>query len=152
MNDILDRVQKPSKKDQLVALASYDALSSILEQIKSENPEIEIGETQEKIKVPVTALKLLASILRALGKGLPVSIVASATELTTQSAAEMIGCSRPHLIKLLEEGRIPFTKIGRHRRVKVEDVIKYRNQLKADQKELLIDIMREDEESGLYDS
>ncbi|MDZ4709041.1 MAG: helix-turn-helix domain-containing protein [Saprospiraceae bacterium] len=152
MKDILEQVQKPSKNDQRLALASYDALSSVLDQLKSENPEIEIAETEEKIKIPVRALKLLASILRALSEGHPVSIIANAAELTTQAAAEMIGCSRPHLVKLLEEGRIPFTKIGRHRRIRAEDMIKYRNQFKADQKALLVDLMKEDEESGLYDS
>ena len=152
MKDIIHQAQRPSKEEQRLALESYDALAATLEQLKSENPEIEIEETEEKIRIPLKALKLLALMLRALSQGRPVSIVAGATELTTQAAAEMLGCSRPFLIKLLEEGKIPFTTVGRHRRIKVEDVIIYKKKQKADQKALLIEIMRDDEELGLYDS
>jgi excisionase family DNA binding protein len=74
------------------------------------------------------------------------------TELTTQAAAEFIGCSRPHLVKLLEEGKIAFTKVGKHRRIKFDDIVKYRNQTKEQQKRHIIDIMNADEETGLYDS
>lgn len=152
MKDVIQQIQRPSKEEQLMALESYDALAATLEQLKSENPEIEIEETAERIKIPVKALKFLATILRALSEGRPVSIVAGATEMTTQSAAEMLGCSRPFLIRILEEGKIPFTKIGRHRRIKVEDVMQYKKQMKAEQKTLLIEIMKGDEASGLYDS
>jgi excisionase family DNA binding protein len=64
----------------------------------------------------------------------------------------MLGCSRPHLVKLLEEGVIPFTTVGRHRRVKFEDVQKYKKALKATQKKLLIEMMQQDEEHNMYDS
>lgn len=152
MKDIIQQIQRPSKEEQRLALASYDALASTIEQLRSDNPEIEFEETSEKIKVPIKALKLLAEILRTLSQGRPVSIVASATEMTTQAAAEMLGCSRPFLIRILEEGKIPFTKVGRHRRIKAEDVIQYKRLMKSDQKSLLIDIMKDDEASGLYDS
>jgi len=75
-----------------------------------------------------------------------------ATEMTTQSAAEFLGCSRPHLVKLLETGEIPFTKVGKHRRVKFEDIVNYKNKMKARQEKILMDIMKTDEELGLYDS
>lgn len=152
MKDIIHEIQRPSKEEQRLALESYDALAATIEQLKSEDPEIEIEETEEKIKIPLKALKLLAHVLRTLSEGRPVAIVAGATEMTTQAAAEMLGFSRPFLIKLLEEGRIPFTTVGRHRRIRVEDVIKYKKQKKINQKALLIDIIRGDEELGLYDS
>ncbi len=64
----------------------------------------------------------------------------------------MLGCSRPHLVKLLEDGKISFTKVGKHRRVKFDDVMKYKKQMKEQQKQNIIDIMNLDEETGLYDS
>ena len=53
-----------------------------------------------------------------------------AKELPIQAAAELLGCSRSHIIKLLEEGKIHDTKTGKHRRIKFEEIIKYKEQMK----------------------
>ena len=145
-------LKKPSKKEQIAALKSYKALAATLEDLHSENPEIEIEETAEKIKIPLKALKLLAKILKATSQGQPISLVPIATEMTTQAAAELLGCSRPHFVKILEEGKITFTLVGRHRRVKFEDVMNYKKEMKLKQEQLLINIMKSDENLGLYDS
>ena len=146
------QIERPTKDDQVTAMESYDALQAVLGQLSNNNPEIEIEETGERIKVPLSSLKLLAKILKATSQGKPVSVLPVATEMTTQAAAEMIGCSRPFLVKLLETGEIPFTKVGRHRRVKHEDVLKYIEEMDKRREKLLIEMMRADEESGLYDS
>lgn len=148
----IDEVKRPTKEEQKAAMESYDALASTLEQIHSDYIQIEIDETKEKIKIPLNALKLLAKILKETSQGKPISIVPIATEITTQAAAELLGCSRPHLVKLLEDGEISFTRIGKHRRIKYQDLLEYKKQLKAKQRKLLIEIMKADEESGLYDS
>lgn len=145
-------MQRPSKEEQTTAIASYSALAATLEELKVKNPEIEIEETQEKIKIPLKALKLLTTILKAMGEGKPISIVPIAAEMTTQAAAEYLGCSRPHLVKLLEEGKIPYTKIGKHRRVKFEDMANFKEAMKKEQEKLLKGLMKLDEENGLYDS
>lgn len=150
--EALEKIDKPSKLDQKVAMKSYSALAAVIEQINSQDPEIEIEETKDKIKIPLKALKLLGSILKAMSEGIPISMVPMATEVTTQKAAEMLGCSRPHLVKLLEDGKIEYTNVGRHRRIKFEDVLKYKEQMKKAQKQHIIDIMNSDEEAGLYDS
>lgn len=148
----LKNVSKPSKEEQRVAMKSYSALAEALEQLHIENPEIEIEETQERIQVPLKALKLLAEILRVTSEGKPISIIPIATEMTTQAAADLLGCSRPHLIKLLEKGEIEYTKVGKHRRVKFEDVMNYKKLQKEKQRELLRQMMQADEETGLYDT
>lgn len=71
-------------------------------------------------------------------------------EVTTQKAAEILGCSRPFLVKLLEEGKIKYTQAG-HIRIKLKDVLQYRQQMKKEQKKHLVDIMNFDKEIGLYD-
>ncbi|MGF1637490.1 MAG: helix-turn-helix domain-containing protein [Cyclobacteriaceae bacterium] len=151
MNNI-ENIERPSKEEQKAAMASYDALAVVLRRIQSEYPEIEIEETKERIKIPLKALQLLAKILKETSQGKPVSIVPVATEITTQAAAEILGCSRPHLVKLLEKGEINFTKVGKHRRIKYQDVSDYKKKMKAEQRKLLIEIMKADEEAGLYDS
>lgn len=148
----LENIQRPSKEEQQVALDSYDALTAILEQLDSDRTEIEIEESNHKIVVPVRALKLFSNILKAMGQGKPISLVPVATEVTTQKAAEILGCSRPFLVKLLEEGKIEFVKVGKHRRIKFEDVLKFKKQMKVEQKKHIIDMMNFDEEIGLYDS
>ena len=149
---LTENINRPSKEEQKAAMLSYDALISTLSEIKDKNPEIEIEETQERIRIPLNALKLLAKILKETSKGKPVSIVPIATEVTTQAAAEILGCSRPHIVKLLETGKIKFTKVGKHRRIKYEDIISYKNKMKAEQERLISEIMDSDEKTGLYDS
>jgi excisionase family DNA binding protein len=148
----IENIKRPTKEEQKVAMESYTALSAMIEHLKTNNPEIEIEETQEKVVIPLSALKLLARILKVTGQGNPVSIIPVATEMTTQAAAEFLGCSRPHLVKLLEDGAIPFTKVGKHRRVRFEDLAEYKMRQREQRELLLIEMMEADAEAGLYDS
>ena len=149
---MIENITRPTKEEQIVAMKSYDALANVLSELKDDNPEIEIEETREKIRVPLNALKLLAQILKETSQGRPISIVPIATEVTTQAAAEILGCSRPHVVKLLEAGKIKFTKVGKHRRIRYEDIISYKKEMKAEQERLINEIMDTDEKTGLYDS
>lgn len=150
--ETLENIEKPSKIEQKAAKNSYAAFVSALAHISTEETEIEIEETSQKIKIPYRAMKLLGDILKAMSEGKPISIVPVATEVTTQKAAEILGCSRPYLVKLLEEGMIDFVKVGKHRRIMLEDVLKHKQKMKEEQKKQLINMMGDDEESGLYDS
>lgn len=148
----LNELTLPSKEERMEAIRSYNALEATLKELKSSNPEVEIEETGQKIRIPIRALRLLGKILNAIGKGNPISVVPTASEMTTQAAAEILGCSRPHVIKLLEEGKIPFTKVGRHRRLRLQDVMTHRKSMISKRETLLTDLMTMDEEDGLYDS
>lgn len=148
----LEPIRKPSKSEQRIASESYETLFSVVEHLKTDDTEIEFDETNQKIKLPKSALRLLTEILKSMSEGKPISIVPVAIEVTTQKAAEILGCSRPHLVKLLEDGLIAHTKIGKHRRVKFEDIMNYQMKMKELQKQYIIDMMHSDEETGLYDS
>lgn len=150
--EIIENIKLPTREERIAAMKSYDVLTSVLNGLKDNNPEIEIEETHEKIRIPLSALKLLAQILKETSNGRPISIVPIATELTTQAAAELLGCSRPHLIKLLESGQMKFTKVGKHRRIRYEDVVNYKSQMKVVQANLIQEIMNLDEDTGLYSS
>jgi excisionase family DNA binding protein len=78
-------------------------------------------------------------------------IVPSTQEMTTQSAADMLGVSRQYVVQLLEEGKIPFHKVGTHRRVAMRDVLEYRRKRDAARKRMLGEIAREAVEDGVYD-
>ena len=138
---MLDEIRKPTKAEQRMAIESYSILANHLQKMDENVTEIEIEGTNERIKLPRKALTLLGEILKSMGEGTPISIVPVATEVTTQKAAEILGCSRPHLVKLLEEGKISFTKVGKHRRILLEDIVNYKNEMKKQQKKYIIDIM-----------
>jgi len=72
--------------------------------------------------------QLLLEVLRFISKGDAVTLVPVSKMLTTQQAADILNVSRPYLIKLLESEKIKFEKVGRHRRIKAEDLYTYKEQ------------------------
>ncbi|WP_078285642.1 helix-turn-helix domain-containing protein [Mycobacteroides chelonae] len=68
---------------------------------------------------------VLAQVLTALSAGQAVTLDSLRTLLSTQEAANLLGISRPTLVKLLESGEIPFTKPGRHRRVQLQHLLDF---------------------------
>ena len=79
-------------------------------------------QARETIELPASAVHLLLDILKALGSGVGVTILPENAELTTAQAAAILHVSRPFLIKQLENDEIPYRKIGKHRRIRMEDV------------------------------
>lgn len=90
---------------------------------------LRIEETGDFITLPKATLEMFMSILSNMAEGKTVSIVPSESELTTQQAADMLNVSRPHLVKLIESGKIPFKKVGSHRRLLLKDLVAYRSML-----------------------
>ncbi len=144
--------RKPTTQEQLAAKESYESLVSSIGLLQNNLAEIEISETGKRIRIPVSVLKLLVQILKEISQGNPVTVVPEATEITTQAASEVLGCSRPHVVRLLEEGKIPYTKVGKHRRIRYDDLMSFKKKMKVSQKKKLQDLMKLDEESGLYDT
>lgn len=87
----------------------------------------EVG-TEDALIIPRATVVMFAQILDLLAQGHGVQIIPKEVELSTQQAADMLNVSRPYLIGLLESGRMPFRKVGRHRRIKFEDLVDYQRQ------------------------
>jgi excisionase family DNA binding protein len=77
--------------------------------------------------------RVLRQVVEALRQGLAVTVAPLAQTLTTQQAADLLGMSRPTVIKLLDEGRIPFERVGTHRQILLRDLLIYREQRRAEQ-------------------
>jgi excisionase family DNA binding protein len=87
---------------------------------------IQLNGKTEEVTVPASAFRLFEDILREMADGNAVALVPVDSELTTQQAAEILNISRPFLVRLLDEGRIPCRKVGTHRRVRLCDVVAYK--------------------------
>lgn len=96
------------------------------------------------------AVVLLAQVLDALSQGQGVVIIPKEVELTTQQAADMLNVSRPYLIGLLESGKIPYRKVGRHRRITFEALTAYRRRDDLERRAAADDLADLSQELGLY--
>jgi excisionase family DNA binding protein len=109
------------------------------------------GKRGKSIPLPPQVRILLAEIARNLEAGKSVAIVPDHQELTTQRAANLLGVSRPFLVKLLEDGKLAFHRTGAHRRVYLADVIEYRDRRDAARHAAIRQLAREDVAAGSYD-
>lgn len=106
------------------------------------------GETRAITLMPSLTDTLL-DILRLISSGRGFRMMPVEAELTTQEAADLLNVSRPYLIKVLEKGDIPFVKVGRHRRIRAEDLFAYRAQRDQDRSEALAELAAMDVEDDL---
>lgn len=103
-----------------------------------------------EVTVPAEVMRLVIEIFDTLARGDAVMVAPVHAELTTQQAAEMLNVSRPYLVKLLEDGEIPFRKVGTHRRVRLHDVLAYQQCEDEDAQRALVELTRHTEDLGLY--
>lgn len=134
--------EQPNLQDQQAARESLLMLTKAIAQRGAQGVHIQIKPTSYQatavdLTIPAKALQLLAVILDSMAQGKIISLVASDAEMSTQQAADLLQMSRPHLVKLLEEGLIPFRKVGSHRRLLFRDILSYEARQKERRQELL---------------
>lgn len=105
----------------------------------------------DTVDVPAELVGVLMAIVRHLKAGHGVTVASLQAELTTVEAAELLNMSRPHLIKLVEGGALPFRMVGTHRRLRLVDVLAYRDRQDAAARGALEELTRQAEDLGLYD-
>jgi len=149
MNTFLSN-QMPTDSS-IITEAEAEAIKQ-LEQILNQNSQLKlVAANGEEMTIPDSVCCVLRQVVQAMALGKNVSIVTHNPELTTQQAADLLNVSRPYLIKLLEQGELPYIMVGTHRRVKFEDLIKYKQQRDTKRGQLLQELIEMSQEAGLYD-
>lgn len=109
-----------------------------------------VGPEGQRIPLPDAAFYVLERVVEVLERGDAITVVPVGKQLTTQQAADLLNVSRQYLVRLLDEGRIPFSKTGTHRRVKVEDVLAFKRQRDRERRHALDELTALSEELGGY--
>jgi len=141
----------PTPHDVALAAASSRVLAQHLPSASGDVQLrlVEDGQETEPVTVPAAALTLFLRLLTEMARGHAVTVLPLHTELTTQQAAEVLNVSRPYLIRLLEEGQLPYRKVGTHRRVALQDVLAYKVRTDTARRAALDELTAEAQRLGL---
>ena len=145
----LNEIVPPSEAEAQQAAHAARALTALLNSSKRRSSshvllrsEASTGE-QDAVSVPRGAFELFVKILEQMAQGNAVTIVPIHAELTTQEAANLLNVSRPFLIGLLDQGKIPFHKTGTHRRIRFENLLTYMRQEEQRQAQVMSELAAE---------
>lgn len=149
MNMVAHRQLPPSARDAAIARVSGQALSRFARTKAPLKLRVTDVDQSEPIELPAGAVALLMDILEAMAAGRGATIIPENAELTTVQAAEVLNVSRPFLIKLLEEQKIPHRKVGKHRRILMEAVMSYKAAIDEEREAVLDQLAAEAQKQGM---
>lgn len=107
------------------------------------------GEGAEPVAVPASALRLFLHLLVEMSQGNAVTLIPTHAEMTTQQAADLLHVSRPYLVKLVDEGKIPCRTVGKYRRVRFDDLMAYKRKDDEARARILDQLTAEAQELGM---
>ena len=146
----------PTEADVRVAKDASQKLSHLFKGRRkgAKPPRLSIGEAQEKkgserIELPAAAIRLLLRLLTDLAAGHAVMVISVTGELTTQQAADLLGVSRPFVVRQVESGAMKHRKVGTHRRILVQDLLHYKRDMDAGRMKTLDELTAEAQRLGL---
>jgi excisionase family DNA binding protein len=120
--------------------------------LSSKSAQVElVASNGEEILIPESVYNLFGQIVRAMSSGQGVSIVTYNSELTVHQAANLLNVSQSFILKLLEEGAIPYIEVGSRRRIVFQDLMTYKQQHKVQRRQSLDKLIKMTEEAGLYE-
>lgn len=149
--DFDDRTYLPVPASQDDVLDLVAALRVRGRGIAEPRPRLVLGDGQE-VPLPEPIVDVLVQVAEALQAGLAVTIAPQHLALSTQEAADLLGISRMTVVRLLESGQIPFDRPGRHRRIRLTDLLEYRQRQRRRAEHALADMVADTERLGLYDT
>lgn len=141
----------PEQRAQVAALSK--ALEQMVHPPKRRAPKCQlVGPKGERIPLPESVFYVLERVAEVLARGDSITVVPVGREVTTQQAADLLNVSRQYLVRLLDEGRIPFRKTGKHRRLRIEDVLAFKEKRDKDRRAGLRELSQMTQEFGGYDA
>lgn len=138
----------PTDEDISLARASAEELSRLLAK-KPKTDRARVQMNGQDLILPLQALALLRDLLAEMAQGNIVSVVPTHHLLTTQQAANILNVSRPFFIQLLKTEKIPFSKVGTHRRIRYLDLMEYKLKRDQESQEMLDELTRQAQENDM---
>jgi excisionase family DNA binding protein len=144
-------LKKTTREDQRIAKTSVDRLRKASQKLgqSGKSVGITLEHSHETVQLPRKAISLLSTILSNMAAGKSMALILSDTSIGTQEAADFLEVSRPHVVRLLEKGEIPFSKVGTHRRIKVSDLVAYQKKMNSTRRKQLNFLARQAQELNL---
>ena len=137
MNSLVHRQPRPSPHDAAIARSTRETLSSLCSTEQSLKLRAQGDSREQIIHLPAGAVGLLLHALEAMAEGRGFALIPESAEVTTIQAADILNVSRPFLIKLLDQQAIPHRKVGKHRRIRMEDVVAYKKAIDSEREQIL---------------
>ncbi len=134
------------------SLLDRDQLRELSQLVLGEERPTLVGREGVRIALPDPIFHMLVFALREMEKGNAVTFLPDNETFTTQAAANFLGTSRPFFVGLLEQGEIPFHKVGAHRRVYFKDLLAYQKQRDSHRRTALNDLFKSIDDAGLSDA
>jgi excisionase family DNA binding protein len=150
MAALLEQTITPTEDDQRLASVS----SRLMESFVAPPHQVRIQFIDEPqpsniLSLPAAAMQLLNEILKEMAKGNAVAVTPIHAALTTQEAADLLNVSRPFLIGLLEAGKIPYQRLGSHRRILFKDLMAFKEKTDAASDEAFRQLVEEAQELNM---
>ena len=149
MTMLAHRQLPPSAQEAAMARVSGQVLSPFVQQKRPLTLRVRVAGQEKPFELPTGAVALLMDILEAMAAGRGMTLIPENAELTTVQAADVLNVSRPFLIKLLDENVLPHRKVGKHRRIRMEDVMAYKAAIDRERETVLDQLAREAQEQGM---
>lgn len=144
------RLAVPTEEEQKAARLTGRQLAKRLGLVEQKKTlKFRDEEGPETLELPAAAVRLLLDILAEMGKGNAVTIVPIHAELSTQQAADILNVSRPYIVKLVAQNKLPARKVGTRRRILAHDLMLFQRAADEERLRILNELTETDQELGL---
>ena len=141
----------PTAQERETASAAVERLTRAANGDEALTYYIYDSQNEQPVELPAGAVAVLCDVLKFMSRGQGMTLFPRLAEVTTVEAADILNVSRPYVIKLLEAGEMPYRKVGSHRRIRLEDVLKHKAESDRQMDEAMDELVTLSQELGLYD-